>query len=68
MIFIPIFNIDAVTLMGKTFKQTSRLTYLRKNRKFDASMKGCSKADEYGVDLNRNYGFKFGIDEEGSSS
>jgi len=44
------------------------LTYLRKNRKFDSSMKACSNSDEYGVDLNRNYGFKFGADEIGSSS
>lgn len=27
----------------------------------------CRNLDELGVDINRNYGFKFGIDDMGSS-
>lgn len=38
---------------------------IRKNQNVDKSAK-CSEL-AVGVDLNRNYGYKFGIDNEGSS-
>jgi hypothetical protein len=37
---------------------------IRKNqRKFDI----CNNQDDIGVDLNRNYGYKWGYNNEGSS-
>ena len=43
--------------------EEDRLSQVRKNRN---STSMCSNPDEYGVDLNRNYDYKFGFDDEGS--
>jgi hypothetical protein len=41
---------------------------VRKNLKTESKGKCPTKEDEKGVDLNRNYDFAFGINEDGSSN
>ncbi len=63
---IPIVNYDGFEAIGQNFQKTGSLEWIRKNRHIYEGMENCD--DEYkGVDLNRNYPFKFGYDNEGSS-
>lgn len=43
------------------------MSYLRKNRNIYSDQKNVCDPDLQGVDLSRNYGFKFAYDDEGSS-
>ena len=45
---------------------SGRFEYIRKNRNIYDGMKHCN-AESQGVDLNRNYGYKFAHDNQGSS-
>ena len=63
--FIPIVNIDALAYISKTFKETGGIPLARKNRHIYDS-KNCSSMADVGVDLSRNFGFKYG--EAGSST
>lgn len=67
--FIPIVNIDGYKLISEIYKNTNNIEkcYIRKNRRPHDTVK-CRKNEEIGVDLNRNYGVEFGIDNEGSSN
>ena len=66
--FIPIVNVDGYKLISEIYKRTNNIEkcYIRKNRRPHDTIK-CRKDEEIGVDLNRNYGVEFGIDNEGSS-
>ena len=65
ILFIPIVNIDSYKFIAANWKgpNGNKVLLIRKNRRIDPT---CSIFDG-GVDLNRNYEFKFGIDNEGSS-
>lgn len=65
--FVPIVNIDSYTFITNNFSTTSDkegLMMIRKNRHLSPQ---CTPFTG-GVDLNRNYDFKFGMNESGSSS
>ena len=64
--FIPMLNIDSytfITRMHETGRLTEDIKMIRKNRNVHPS---CS-IETGGVDLNRNYDYKFGLDDKGSS-
>lgn len=68
IVFIPIVNVDGVAQIGEWYENSGELYEVRKNRRYiESSMKRCS-SEELGVDLNRNYGFRFKYDDKGSSS
>jgi len=58
MYFVPVFNVDGYTYNITTNPAGGGLW--RKNRRNNG-------AGSYGVDLNRNYGYKWGYDDSGSS-
>jgi len=62
--FIPVLNVDGYKAIEDDYSATGRITEFRKNMK----NLNCSLKLENGVDLNRNYGFKWGADNLGSSS
>lgn len=67
--FVPVVNVDGFKYISQVFENTGQLKYIRKNRN-DGRVDGYSPCleDEYlGVDLNRNYDFKFGEDNVGSN-
>lgn len=67
--FVPAINIDGYFEISKNFQLTNVLEYIRKNRNpgIEHSHDYCGK-DSIGVDLNRNYGYKFGHSMLGSSN
>ena len=66
VIFIPAINIDGYTYISDRYKSSGRLEFIRKNRNVYDAMKKCT-AEYQGVDLNRNYDYKFGYNDNGSS-
>ena len=66
--FIPIINIDGYIYNSEQYEKTHNISkcMVRKNRNPYKSQ-NC-KIDSFGIDLNRNYDYFFGIDESGSSS
>ena len=64
--FVPMLNIDSytfITRMHQTRQLTEDIKMIRKNRNIHPS---CT-IESGGVDLNRNYDYKFGLDNKGSS-
>ena len=64
---VPTLNIDSylyITNMYREHRATEEVLMIRKNRNLDRS---CDPMHG-GVDLNRNYGYKFGVDDVGSSN
>lgn len=61
--FVPIFNIDGYVAMSEAYAISGRVYDYRKNLRPG----NCSNEVSHGVDLNRNYDFKWGLDNEGSS-
>lgn len=64
--FIPVVNVDSYQLIGENYDKTKEISFLRKNQNHFSNCSG--KEEDIGVDLNRNYGYMFGIDNEGSSN
>ena len=66
--FIPIINIDGYIYNSEQYEKTKNLNncLVRKNRNPYKSEK--CKIDSFGIDLNRNYDYFFGLDDIGSSS
>lgn len=60
--FLPVINLDSVTQIHEDFKVHGQFSYLRKNQR---EMQ-CPE-EKGGVDLNRNFGYKWAHDSEGSS-
>ncbi len=58
MYFVPVFNVDGYTYNITTYPAGGGLW--RKNRRNNG-------AGSFGVDVNRNYGYKWGYDDSGSS-
>ena len=69
IIFIPLVNPDGVAYIDDYYAKTGgRFAFIRKNRNISyEKMQICPEGEKQGVDLNRNYGYKFGFDNEGSS-
>lgn len=58
MYFVPVFNVDGYQFNIDTHPAGGGLW--RKNRRNNGN-------NEYGIDINRNYGYKWGFDDTGSS-
>ena len=65
IIFMPLVNQAGFDSIAKHYESTGELATLRKNRHIYESQRDCDRRD-IGVDLTRNYGYKFGYDDEGS--
>lgn len=64
--FVPLVNIDSYVYINENWRNpfnSERILMIRKNRHLTNSCDALSG----GVDLNRNYSFKFAMDDEGSS-
>ena len=68
IVFHPFVNIDGYLAINKAYGTSSYQTdrMIRKNRRNGSEFDTCSN-DRKGVDINRNYDFKFGEDNQGSS-
>ena len=66
LFFISAVNYDGFKYISHKYKETGRLEFIRKNRHIYREMEVCN-AEQQGVDLNRNYGYKFAHDNRGSS-
>jgi len=66
LVFIPAVNYDGVAYISKAFDEHKKFASIRKSRHIYEGMESC-KAEDQGVDLNRNYGFEFAHDDEGST-
>ena len=65
--FIPVVNLDGFHEIQELWNQRHQLEYVRKNM-HPAKSKVCrDKVEGVGVDLNRNYDFAFGYDNNGSN-
>ncbi len=67
--FVPVVNPDGLNynIAGYDIQQDTFTRYLRKNMR-DNDNDGVFDPKNDGVDLNRNYGYEWGYDDEGSSS
>ena len=65
ILFVPMVNIDSFKFIQNNWRGAmgEKVLMVRKNRNIDPSCDIFSG----GVDLNRNYDFKWGLDEQGSS-
>ena len=63
---VPLVNPDGYKVNEDTYTNTAGFGLWRKNTR-DNNLNGSFAADSDGVDLNRNYGFKWGFDNTGSS-
>jgi hypothetical protein len=57
-------NVDGYAMISDIYDRENVFELIRKNR----HPEGTCKQDEVGVDLNRNYGYKFAYDGVGSSN
>jgi len=64
---VPVVNYDGYMAIGNVFNSTGTLLTQRKNMHVYPSQKKNCNSTDYGVDLNRNYGFMFAFDSKGSS-
>jgi murein tripeptide amidase MpaA len=63
---IPVVNQDGFSAINQLFERNGKLALIRKNRHFYSTQAECSDEGK-GVDLNRNYPYKFAFDNQGSS-
>ena len=63
---IPVVNQDGFSAINQHFETNGKLALIRKNRHFYSTQAECSD-EQKGVDLNRNYPYKFAFDNQGSS-
>jgi murein tripeptide amidase MpaA len=66
IVVIPVVNVDGFQQISDNYKANGNWSYTRKNMHQYNS--GCTFKYQNGVDLQRNYGFQFGLDDIGSSS
>jgi hypothetical protein len=66
--FIPMINVDGFIQNNKMYMKEGNFNNakVRKNFRNGTEFEDC-RSRSYGVDLNRNYGYKWGYDNEGSS-
>ena len=62
---IPVLNVDGYTHISDYYLANHHLLQVRKNLHGDYK---CRHDIDVGVDLNRNFGYKWGHDDEGSSN
>jgi hypothetical protein len=60
---LPLVNVDGYSAISDIWEQKHIFEYIRKNRHPESDCQG----DNIGVDLNRNYGYKWGYDNQGST-
>lgn len=62
-------NVDGHIFISKEFGKSGELLYIRKNRNngIKDGYQACQYSVNAGVDLNRNYGYKWGYSDSGSS-
>lgn len=65
---IPVVNIDGFYEISNYWETKGVLESIRKNLDSEESSKKCQSREDLGIDLNRNYDFAFGNDEDGSNS
>ena len=63
--FIPVVNVDGFIENANRFDVKNKFANIRKNRRSSPIFDQC-KPSEKGVDLNRNYDYKFAYDEVGN--
>ncbi|OMJ70961.1 hypothetical protein SteCoe_30934 [Stentor coeruleus] len=63
ILFIPLLNVDGLSAISDEFNKTNKILEIRKNIR----PTGC-KIEDQGIDLNRNYGYKWGYNNHGSST
>lgn len=61
---LPMVNVDGYALISDIYDKSGIFEMVRKNRRKESDCIGTS----IGVDLNRNYGYKWGYDDIGSTS
>lgn len=61
---LPFVNIDGYAKISETWENSHVFDYVRKNMR---PLQGCS-GNSIGVDLNRNYDYKWGLDNIGSTN
>jgi len=68
--FIPILNVDGYVKNNKIFEASGDLEKCMQRKNLNRGLRTvyCRQDIDYGVDLNRNYGFKFNYDQEGASN
>lgn len=68
--FIPIINVDGFVKNNLIYENSKNLEKCMQRKNMNRGLKTiyCNKETDYGVDLNRNYGFKFNYDQEGASN
>lgn len=68
--FIPIFNIDGYVKNNKKFSDSGKFDNCMQRKNTNRGLRTilCRRDTDYGVDLNRNYAFKFNYDQEGASN
>ena len=66
--FVPCVNVDGFKMNSEGYERGEKINSLmiRKNR--NSHSFSCKKSEDLGVDLNRNYGYNFALDNEGSSN
>jgi hypothetical protein len=69
LIFIPILNIDGYILNNEIYRETNDLKNCMQRKNLHKNVNfSCNFRTDHGVDLNRNYGFRFNYDQEGASN
>lgn len=63
IIFVPLLNVDGLAAISDEFNKTKNILEIRKN----VRPTGC-RIEDQGIDLNRNYGYKWGYNNHGSST
>lgn len=61
---LPMVNVDGYALISDIWEKQHTFEIVRKNRRNEGGCEGVS----IGVDLNRNYGYKWGLDNQGSTN
>ena len=69
LFFVPVVNRDAHAYISDYFDKEGDFIMVRKNRHpYQDPSETCDDGAMIGVDLNRNYGFEFAHDDEGSKT
>ena len=64
--FVPVVNIDGYSQINAAWGRPDWSTISRRRKNLNLNSSCATDSVQSGVDLNRNYGYQFGADEEGS--
>ncbi len=68
IVVVPVINVDGFKQISDNYMNYGNWSYTRKNLHQYSFQSTCDTMQQSGVDLQRNYGFNFGLDDVGSSS